>query len=178
MDTQKASVKKIALNYGLLLGLASVALSVVAYVMGVHLERPWWVSVLGFVFMIIFIVLGIKSFKKDNGSFLSLGEAIKVGLAISVIAGIIGAIYNYVFMNFIEPDFVAQMLEVTREQMIEQNPSITEDQLEMSLSITEKFMSPVIMAAFGIIITLFFGFIFSLISGLIMKQNRPESYQN
>ena len=178
MDTQKASLKKNALTYGLLLGLGSIALSVVAYVMGVHLERPWWVSVLGIGIMIVFIVYGLKAFKKDNGGFLSLGEAIKVGLAISVIAGIISAIYNYVFVTIIEPDFVAQMLEVTREQMIERNPSMTEEQMQMGLSMTEKFMSPGIMTAVAIIFTLFLGFIISLISGLIMKQNRPENYQN
>ena len=178
MDTQKASVKKIALNYGLLLGLASIALSVVFYVMNVHLERPWWTSVIGILVMTVIIVYGLKAFKKDNEGFLSLGDAIKVGLAISVIAGIISAIYNYVFMTYIEPDLVTQMLEMTREQMIEQNPNMTEEQLEMGLSMTEKFMSPGIMAAFSIIFTLFLGFIISLISGLIMKQNRPENYHN
>lgn len=176
MDNQKASLKKIALNYGLLLGLASIALSVVTYVMGVHLERPWWASALGIVIMAALIVYGLKAFKLDNGGFLSLGEAIKVGLAISVIAGIIGAIYNYVFVTVIEPDFVAQMMEITKEQMIEQNPEMTEEQMEMGLSITEKFMSPGIMSAMAIIFTLFLGFIISLISGLIMKQNRPEGY--
>ena len=160
MDNQKASLKKIALNYGLLLGLASIALSVVTYVMGVHLERPWWASVIGIIIMAALIVYGLKAFKQDNEGFLSLGEAIKVGLAISVIAGILGAVYNY----------------VTREQMIEQNPTMTEEQMEMGLSITEKFMSPGIMSAMAIIFTLFLGFIISLISGLIMKQNRPEGY--
>jgi len=176
MDTQKASLKKIALNYGLLLGLASIALSVITYVMGVHLERPWWTSVLGILIMVVFIVYGLKAFKQDNGGFLSLGEAIKVGLAISVIAGILGALYNFLFVTVIEPDFVTQMLEVTREQMIEQNPSMTEEQLEMGLSMSEKFMSPGIMSAMAIIFTLFLGFIVSLISGLVMKQNRPEGY--
>lgn len=176
MDTQKASLKKIALNYGLLLGLASIALSVITYVMGVHLERPWWTSVLGILIMVVFIVYGLKAFKQDNGGFLSLGEAIKVGLAISVIAGILGALYNVLFVTVIEPDFVTQMLEVTREQMIEQNPSMTEEQLEMGLSMSEKFMSPGIMSAMAIIFTLFLGFIVSLIAGLIMKQNRPEGY--
>ncbi|MEZ4875779.1 MAG: DUF4199 domain-containing protein [Flavobacteriaceae bacterium] len=176
MDIQKASVKKIALTYGLLLGLASIALSVVTYVMGVHLERPWWVSVLGLIIMVAFIALGLKAFKGDNGGFLSVGEALKVGLAISVIAGILGAIYNYLFVAVIEPDFVSQMLEVTRNQMIEKNPEMTEEQMNMALGMTEKFMSPGIMSAMSIIVTLFFGFIISLISGLIMKQNRPENY--
>lgn len=174
MDTQQASVKKIAMNYGLLLGLASVLLSVITYVMGVHLERPWWASLLGITIMVLFIVYGLKAFKSDNEGFLSLGEAIKVGLAISLIAGIVSALYNYVFVSFIEPDFVNQMMEITRENMIEQNPEMTEEQMEMGLNISRKMMTPGIMSALAIIFTLFIGFIVSLISGLIMKQNRPE----
>ncbi len=175
METQKASVKKIALNYGLILALLSIVLSVLAYVTDNHLDRPWWITVLSTLIMIGVIVYGLKAYKNESGGFMNLGEALKVGLAISLIAGIIGAIYNYIFVTVIEPDFVNQMLEMTQENMIEQNPEMTESQMEMAMGLSEKFMSPGIMSAMSIIATLFFGFIISLISGLIMKQNRPTN---
>ncbi len=175
METQKASVKKIALNYGLILALLSIVLSVLAYVTDNHLDRPWWITVLSTLIMIGAIVYGLKAYKNEIGGFMNLGEALKVGLAISLIAGIIGAIYNYIFVTVIEPDFVNQMLEMTQENMIEQNPEMTESQMEMAMGLSEKFMSPGIMSAMSIIATLFFGFIISLISGLIMKQNRPTN---
>lgn len=174
METQTASIKKIALYYGLLLGLISIVFSVIVYVTGNHLDRPWWVSLVSFIIMAGALYYGIKAFKDESGGFLSLGEALKAGLAISLIAGIIGAIFNYIFVTVIEPDFVTQMLEVTREKMYEQNPNITEEQAKMGLDMTEKFMSPTMMSMFAIIGTLFFGFIISLVAGLIMKQNRPE----
>jgi hypothetical protein len=174
METQKASVKKIALNYGLLLALLSIVLSVFAYVTDNHIDRPWWLSVLSMLVMIAIIVYGLKAFKNENGGFLSVGEAIKVGLAISLISGIIVAIYNYIFVTVIEPEYVTQLLEFTEEKMIADNPEMTESQLNMAMDMTEKFMSPMMMTAFAIIGTLFFGFIISLISGLILKQKRPE----
>ena len=174
MDTPKASLKKIALNYGLILGLLSIVITVILFVTNNHIDRPWWSSLLSFLLMIAIIVYGLKAFKAANGGFMSLGEAIKTGLAISVVAGIIGAIFNYLFVTVIEPDFVAKMLDFTRERMYEQNPNMTEEQAEMALSMSEKFMSPGIMSAFAIIGSLFFGFIISLIAGLVMKQNRPE----
>jgi len=176
METQTASVKKIALNFGLLLALLSIVLQVIAYVTDTHIDRPWWLNVTGILISVGVIVYGLKAFKNDNGGFMSLGEALKAGLAISLIAGIIGAIFNYIFITVIEPDFVAQTMEYTREQMIAQNPNMTEEQMEMGLSISEKMMTPWIMSAMAIIVTLFFGFIISLIAGLIMKQNRPENY--
>jgi len=175
METQEVSVKKIALNYGFILALLSIAVSVIAYVTDNHIERPWWISVLSTTVMVGVIVYGLKTFKNENSGFLSIAEALKVGLAISIIAGIIGALYNYIFVTVIEPDFVVQMLDMTRDQMTEQNPDITQDQVDLAMGITEKMMEPTIMSAIGIIMTLFFGFIISLISGLIMKVNRPEN---
>ena len=174
METQNASVKKIALNYGILLALLSIVLAVFSYVTDNHIDRPWWLSVISTVVMIVIIVYGLKAFKKDNGGFLSIGESIKVGLAISLISGIIYAIYSYIFVTIIEPDFVTQMLQFTEEKIITDNPDITEAQLNMTMDMTEKFMGPMMMTAFAIIGSLFFGFIISLISGMILKQKRPE----
>jgi len=173
METQTASTKKIGVNYGLLLGLVSIAFSVIVWVLGYALERPWWVSVLGTLIMIAFIVYGLKAFKENNGGFMSLGEGLKTGMAIALIGGILIVVYNYLFFTVIEPDFVAQVMENAEKQMYEQNPNMTEEQAEMGLSMAEKFTSPLMMSIFTMIGTLFFGFIISLIAGLIMKNNKP-----
>lgn len=173
METQKASVKKVALPYGTILGLISIVISVIVYVMDLTYERPWWQGLIGFIVMILCIVYGLKAFKKDNAGFLSLGEALKVGLAIALIASIFGVLFNLVFMYVIEPDFAAQSLLVAEEQMLEQNPNMTEEQLEFGLSITETMTSPLILSALSIIMSLFFGFIVALVAGLVMKVNRP-----
>ncbi|QIE60754.1 DUF4199 domain-containing protein [Rasiella rasia] len=173
MEYQKASVKKVALPYGAILGLLTVMLSVIVYVMDLTYEQPWWQGAIGFGIMILCIIYGIKSFKADNSGFLSLGEAIKVGLAISLIAAIFGVIFNLLFMTVIEPDFMTNMLAVTEDNMLEQNPNMTQDQIDMAMGISETMMSPGIISAISIIMTLFFGFIISLITGLVMKVNRP-----
>mgnify|MGYP001601583768 FL=1 len=175
MENQKASIKTIALNYGGIWGVLTIALSVIAYVTDNYLERPMWLTISGSAIMLGIIVYGLKAFKLENEGFLSVSESLKTGLAISLIAAIIGTIYNYVFMTFIEPDFVSQSIEIAREQMLSQNPDMTQEQMDMAMGITEKMMTPMIMSAMGIIFTLFLGFITSLIAGLVMKVNRPEN---
>ena len=142
MENQKASVQKIAMNYGLLLALATIVLSVIVYVMGMHLESPWWQSLLNFVFMITAIIYGLKAYKNEGDGYLTISEALKTGLAISLVAGIIGSIFTYLFVTFIEADFIPQMLEVTQTNLINDNPQMTEAELEMAMGITEKFMTP------------------------------------
>ncbi len=174
METQSTSLKKIALNYGVLLALLSIVLQVISYVLDVHIDRPWWLTVLQLLISVSVIVYGIKAFKTENTSFLTLSQALKTGLAISLVAGIIAVVFNYIFMNFIDPDFIQKTLDFSREQMIENYPDMSQAQIESSLEISAKFMTPWIMSAFAIIATLFFGFIISLFAGLVMKKNPPQ----
>ncbi|HPE82329.1 MAG: DUF4199 domain-containing protein [Aequorivita sp.] len=174
MENQTASLKKIALNYGVLLALLSIVLQVISYVLDVHIDRPWWLTVLQLLISVSVIVYGIKAFKTDNAGFLTLGQALKIGLAISLIAGIIAVVFNYIFMNYIDPDFIQKTLDFSREQMLEKNPDMPQEQIDMAMNMSAKFMSPMIMSAFSIIATLFFGFIISLFAGLAMKKNPPQ----
>ena len=152
MENQKDAIKKIAFNYGIIWGLLSIALSVIAYVTDNHIERPMWLTIAGLAIMAGIIVYGLKAFKSENEGYLSVSESLKVGLAISLIAAIIGAIYNYIFITVIEPEYVIQMLDFSSEQMVIQNPDMTQEQIDMAIGITEKMMTPTIMTAMGIII--------------------------
>lgn len=176
MENQTASVKKIALNFGVLLALLSIVLQVISYVLDVHIDRPWWLTVLQLAISIGVIVYGIKAYKTANAGYLTLGQALKTGLAISLVAGIIAVIFNFIFINYIDPEFVQKTLEFSREQMLEQNPDMPQEQIDMAMGMSEKFMSPLIMSAFAMIATLFFGFIISLFAGLAMKKNPPQQF--
>jgi len=176
MEYQQASIKKIALNYGVLLALLSIVLQVISYVLDAHIDRPWWLSVLQLLISVGIVAMGLKVYRTENSGFLTLGQALKVGVAISLIAGIIAIIFNYIFMNYIDPDFVQKTLEFSKEQMIEQNPNMTQEQMDMAMDMSARFMSPLWMSAFALLGTLFFGFIISLIAGLIMKRNPPQQY--
>ena len=173
MENQKSSSKQIILNYGLILGVVSVLLSVAIYAMGKIYDQGMIVMLTSFVIMAVIIFMGLKNFKAGNSNALSLGQAIKIGLGIALIGGIIGIIYNQIFINFIEPDFMENMMKIGEQTMLEQNPNMTDEQIEMAKEMQGKMSSPLIGAAFGLIGSLFFGFIISLIEGLILKSASP-----
>ncbi|WP_271425162.1 DUF4199 domain-containing protein [Aequorivita sinensis] len=174
MENQTASLKKIALNFGVLLALLSIVLQVISFVLDAHIDRPWWLTILQLIISVGVLVYGIKAFKNDNAGFLTIAQALKTGLAISLVAGIISVIFNYIFINYIDPDFIQKTLDFSREQMITDFPNMTQEQIENSLEISAKFMTPTIMSAMGILATLFFGFIISLVAGMILKKNPPQ----
>ena len=170
METQQPQAKKFILNYGLVLGVVSILINVVMYVMNLHIEKNWITGILGFIAMITIIVIGINKFKQANGTYLTLGQALKIGIGISLVAAILGIIYQLIFMNYIEPDYMDKVMEIQYEKMIEQNPNMTQDQIDMSMEMAKKFSTPAITSAFALVGSLFFGLIISLVAGLIMKK--------
>lgn len=168
METQTASTKNIAVNYGVLMALLSITLQVIAYVMDALIERPWWLSVGQMAITIGVVVMGIRAFKKENGNLLSFVQALKVGVGLSLVAGIILAGFNYILIHYIDPDMMPRAMEMARQQL-EANPDLTQEQVEFSMSISEKFSSFWIMSAISILGALFFGFVISLITGLAIR---------
>ncbi|MDO4229207.1 MAG: DUF4199 family protein, partial [Capnocytophaga sp.] len=103
METKIVNSKDIMLKYGLYLGLASIALSIIPYVLGITFSASTWIAILGYLVTIFFIVMGIKQFKAQRSGFLKIGEALKIGIGISLIGGIIGVLYMLIFNNVIDP---------------------------------------------------------------------------
>ena len=172
MENQPNSSKQIMLNYGLFLGLASVMVGAIIYAMGKIYEFAMVTGIVGLLLIVVFIILGILKYKQSNGGFLSLSEALKIGLGIALIGGLISVIYNYLFATFIEPDFIKNMTEIQIDKIIESRPSLTEDQIDAIRATEPK--GPFFNASMGIIFSLFIGFIVALIGGLIMKKTDEE----
>ncbi|MFD0762552.1 DUF4199 domain-containing protein [Lutibacter aestuarii] len=174
MENQKSSSKQVILNYGLILGVVSVILSVAIYAMGKIYDQGFGVMFASFVIMAVIIFMALKNFRAGNNNLLSLGEALKIGLGIALVGAIISIIYNQIFINFIEPDFMENMMKVGEQKMLEQYPNMSDEQLESAKAMQQKMSSPLIGAAMGIVGSLFFGFIISLIEGLILKRSVEE----
>ena len=173
MNNQTANSKGIIINYGLLLGILSIALSVIMYITNNHLQPGFISTAVSFLVTIVIIVLGINAFKKANGTFLSLSQALKVGLGIALIAGILGGVWQLLLVTVIEPEFLTQIADLQREEMMQRFPNMSESQMNDALEMSQKFSSPWIMMAMAIIGSLFFGFLISLVAGLIMKKKNP-----
>ncbi len=173
MENKKTSAKQIMINYGLLLAFVGIVISLINFSFGNVYKPHWSVQVISTIAIVVLVVLGIKKFKESNEGLLKLGEAIKIGLGITFIAAIISIIYFYLFANFIEPNFLHNIIEVNRQNLIDKMPDVSDEMLTKQAEMTQKYFY---VFTFGGIIffNLFLGFIISLISGLIMKKTDEE----
>ncbi|WP_047547724.1 DUF4199 domain-containing protein [Psychroserpens sp. Hel_I_66] len=171
METKPITAGKFGINYGVILGVVMIAISVVTYVTGMALEGVQWPNYIYYIIFPVTIFYAISKFKQNNANVLTVGSSIKLGVIIGVISALVYIAYFLVFNYVIDPEFMTQMMEVAQDNMIEQNPDMSQDQLDQSLKFMEMFQSPGIISAFWIGMSALFGLIWSLIAGLVMKSN-------
>lgn len=137
VDPKEVSPQPIILRYGLILGLVLVGLSLVANMAGLNdpSKSQYGGMLIGLVSMVLYIGFQISGIKKhrdaDLGGFVSFGRAFTVAFGIGLIAALVSLVFNYLYMNLINPDFTNQIMESTREQYEKQGMS--EEQIEMAL---------------------------------------------
>lgn len=164
--------------YGVLFGVIMVLEFVIMYVIGmkslVNSSAGIIVNLANYLVLpLLFIFLGCTHYKKEiNNGFISFSECLKTGVSITVLAALIYAIFNVIF-NFIFPDFINEMLDITRDGMLAKNPQMTAKELEMGLGMVKKFMNPFIVFPVTLVMYAFIGLVYSLIVGAIVKNDKP-----
>ncbi len=169
-ENEQVSVKQVAIKWGLILGIISIVLFLAIYFGGLLGESwPGWI---GAVFSAGIIYLAHKEFKELGDGYMSYGKGLGIGTLTSVISGAVSSTFSYVYIKFINLDYTTELLDNTRFKMEESGQG--EDQIDMAMEMTEKFMTPEIMFGLGMFMAVLFGFIISLIVSAITKNNDPS----
>ena len=168
-----------AIQLGLVFGTIMVLEFVVLYVMDIDpISNPMVGTIMNtcnyLFFPVVLIYLVCTASKKSNFGLISLGECLKKGVTVCLIGGLIYALFSVVF-NYLFPEFVEDILRKTKAVMIQKSPEMTSEQLEMAMTWTKKFMSPMLIVPVTILMFSFIGLIYSLIIGAIIKKDKPQS---
>ena len=131
------------MNYGAIMGLILVAFSIVLEQLGIDPMNAKWVTIINYLVYLTFIIYGTYTYREQiSNGFISFSEALKLGTSIVFFATIISSFYVYVYTEFINPDIIAEILSNNEEQIYEADPNISNEEMEMALSMTEKFLTP------------------------------------
>lgn len=175
MEENQLKPKKIIINYGLLLGAALIVFSLMLFSMDMQYEQGLSIQGVQFLLITVAVIIAIFQFKKVNGGFLKLSEALKIGAGVAVIGGVMGVIYFFIFSNFVEPDFLTNLFEIGKQQAMAANPEITPEQMDQGIAFQRKIF-PIILIA-GILFQVIFALIVGLITGLIAKKE-PSNFSS
>lgn len=170
MDKQNKSFFQHILNWGLIIGLAFIVLSVLLYILALQQNK-----VMGLVNLLLFaglIYLAQKKYRDSiPGLTLSYGKALLVGLLSSVVASVLLVVYNYIFFKYIDPSMLVVMQEQAQLKVMDQNLSAEIE--EKVLDSQARFMTAGWISVFSTLGVIFQGLLVSLITSIFSKGVTP-----
>lgn len=175
MDSPRSKVN-VSMTYGAYYGLSAVVMMFLSYFLSADMKSSL-PTILSYVLLALFMFLGTKSYRDhDLGGGISYGQCLSTGVLISIFGGIIVAVFSVVMFTLIDPSMTEKILEDARQRMFEQGTP--DDQIEMAINMSRKFMSPIWLFLFGVLGSAFAGFLISLfVSIFVRKSTNPFTDQ-
>lgn len=180
VDEKTVSYWPVVQRYGLIGGLVLIAFALVSFLFGLNdpTNANVFLGLITFaVSAILYIAIGgwaARSHRdQDLGGYISFGRAFRVAFLALLIAMVIGALFQLLYTTLIEPDFFDNLVDNIVAMYEEQGMS--EEQIDMALSFTRFFYTPVGFLIAGLGSALFFSALFGVISAAIFKRTIPKA---
>ena len=170
MNQQQIPVLKFAINWGVILGMVMIAMSLLFYFLGIHDNKR--IGLLSFAIYVIVMFFAQKSYRDQNvGIIISYGRALWVGFLSGLLATLLIITYNFVFFKFIAPDLLIRMAEEAQLKVIEMD--LPGDVEAKALENQMKFMTPGWIAIFSMFGSIFQSFVAALLGAIFAKGTTP-----
>ena len=170
MEQQKSGWA-MAFKWAIIIALVNFIYTLLLYAAKLHTNKALgWI---GFVLSFIGLLMCMTQRRnKELGGFISYGEGFRTGLKCTLIYSVIGTVLFFIFIQFIATDYVATILQEAENKMMEKG--LPDDQIEMAMNITKKFVSPGMMVVWGLVMGFLGGLILSLIAAAIAKKESTQ----
>lgn len=171
-SSEKVSVRSVGIRYGLILAAVSIIFFLLAAVLSLNTTQgpARWVSL---VFMAVVLVLGHKYYKDNGDGFMSYGQGMGIGFWLSLISSLISSAFTYVYVKFIDANWMETLQEMQIAEMERQG--LSDEQIEMSMEMMGRFATPEMIFIFGIIGGIILGVICSLVITIFTQKNNTSA---
>ena len=174
MENQSISVNRMAMSYGLYMGLALILNSVIFYVMGSPFSPAGAYISYGIIIAgIAWTMYTFRESKPEGG--MPYGRALGLGTLQSLFASLILAFFTYVLFKLVDPGLIDKFFTFLEEQLLKSGTK--EAQIEAAMTMYRKMMSPLVYSLAQIFSVTFYGFIFSLILAIFFKRQPADPFQ-
>jgi hypothetical protein len=167
METQPISIKKSAVNYGLILGAVLALMTTLMYVLNTELFTKWWIGILSFLVVIVVAIVSVAKAKGILGGIMSFKEAFTVYFITVAIGSLISTLVGILIFNIIDPDLAAFLQERTLEMTAEFLQKLGTPQAEIDKQMA-KMADQDNFAIFSQLKNYVFGLAFMSVIGLLV----------
>ena len=174
MEENKITPLKNAMNYGTVVGFVLIIISVLFYILGKSdSDIQAWIA---YAVIIAGIVIGTQNYRDNQlGGYINYTQCLASGTLIAFFTAIITAFYTYLFFTFIDASLIETLLE--KQMITMEEKGLDDEQIEMAMLWTRKFMTPMWMSVMVLLSYTFMGFVFSLITSIFLKK-KNDSFEN
>ena len=164
-------MKNIGVKYGVIFGLVLIIAQTVGNLLEIQASGSGagiisWVAVFAVTFYIIF--MACKEFREEHGD-ISIGEGLKMGVTCSLIGGIIGGVFSLIYLQLIDTDFAADLLETMRDQWEEQG--LDDAAVAQAEKMFTTMTNPALTIPFSVLFYVVGGLIKGPIAGAILRRS-------
>ena len=171
----KNSFLQSAATNGLVIGLGLILLATIDYVAGFYGQNTAF-SLLSFAVMIGGLIWAATSYrKKELGNYMSYGQAFSYSISVSVVYSILSIIFTLILTRVIDPGYIDQVYTITEQKLYDAG-NLTEEQIDMAMSISRRFTNPGVSSIIGFFSTLFVSTIISLITSAVTMRKNPNPF--
>ncbi len=171
-------MKRFILDWGLILGGISILFTVILYGLGTEYMVNWKVglTVLA-VFIAALVYAGLRFRKKINGGYLKYWEAFRLVFFLMIASTIVSSLFSLLMSTVIDPELPQKMKEATIQATISSMEywGAPQDVIDRTIDKMQNEPTGFTMEKllWGILNTLIFASILSLILSLFIRKKRP-----
>lgn len=176
METQAPAVTPLALGvrYGLLLALSWLLVDFLIRIAGFSFMTFGIAAVLGSVVVsVVWLVMAHKAFKLANSGMMTFGQGVLIAVVMLLISGVLSGLFNYVYLHYIDPEFVERM-KAGMVEFMERN-NVPDEQIEASAAKMGKMqvgLGKALLGGVGNGVTL--GLVLGLVVSAFTRQKPSE----
>ncbi len=173
MEENKNSALMPSLMSGIYLAFALIVYSLLMYLLDIDRESP--IMYISYAILAGGLFWAVVSYRdKHMGGFIEYGKAFSSGFLTGLFASIITAIFTYIYVQYIDPGLVEEILAQAEEEMLADNPNMSDEQMDQALSITASLTSPVMISVWAFLGNVLFTVVLSLIIAIFAKRENKQ----
>jgi hypothetical protein len=178
MENKAGNFWKSALNHGVIFGIVMVIIQVLMWMLNfvpVGIGKMLLTFVISIALYVTLLFFFTKNYRdKSLGGFIPYGKAFLYGLTVFMIASIVGAIYNFIFLTFIDPEYTSRIIQISADwtENYMRSKAVPDATISAALDKihSKPIPSPLTSSLKSLIASLVMGAIVSLISSAFAKK--------
>jgi hypothetical protein len=178
MENEQLEVdnSKHSLKWGAILGLISIIITMIIYIIDITLLVSSARGIIAFVIVIAVVIYAGRDYRSKLGGYMSFKQAFLHAFVTLAISGFLSAVFNVLLFNVIDPQASAIMVEATMENTMEAMQVLGDGSTDIMDQMANDIKDGYTVAgqAKGFLILLIFYAIGAAIIGAINKKKNKE----